>query len=77
MNDNPEARKAIWSASEPIPASATTMTTLRRWADSNALVTGDIVTKGRLRVRAPFLVKPRRAESATGVVFEVQRGHVG
>ncbi len=99
MSDDPEAGKAIWLASEPIPASATTVTSLRRWTDSNAQVTGDTVAvwaslpshastatrnpagvrkqaKSGLRVQAPFLGKPRLAESATGVGFEVQRGHV-
>jgi hypothetical protein len=39
MDDRPEARNPIWSASERVPASAATMTSPRRWADSNALVT--------------------------------------
>ena len=42
MSYDPEACKAIWLASEPIRASATTVTSLRRWTDSNAQVTGDI-----------------------------------
>jgi hypothetical protein len=39
MDDRPEARNAIWLASERVPASATTMTSPRRWADWNAMVT--------------------------------------
>jgi hypothetical protein len=98
-NDGPEARKAIWFASERVPASVTTMTWPSWWADSNALVTDVILVgsalwpshasmatrnpacvsqqaKSGLRVPAPFLGKPRLAESATGIDFEVQRGHV-
>lgn len=48
MNDNPEAFSAIWLASEIMPASATTMTSVRLWAALNALITGSMVAVSAL-----------------------------
>ena len=43
MNDSPAASIAFWFASEIMPASATTVTSGRRWAAMNASMTGSIV----------------------------------
>src|SRR6266699_2017571 len=42
MNDRPAASIAFWFASEIMPASATTVTSGRRWAAMNASMTGSI-----------------------------------
>jgi hypothetical protein len=47
-NDNPAACSAIWLASEIIPASATTVTSVRWWAVLNALMTGSMVAVSAL-----------------------------
>jgi len=48
MNDNPAAWMATWLASEIIPASATTVTSLSWWAVLKALITGSIVAVSAL-----------------------------
>ena len=48
MNDNPAACSATWLASEIMPASATTVTSVRWWAALNALITGSIVAVSAL-----------------------------
>ena len=48
MNDNPAACSATWLASEIIPASATTVTSVSWWAALNALITGSMVAVSAL-----------------------------
>ena len=48
MNDNPAACNAVWLASEIIPASATTVTSVRSWAVLKALMTGSMVAVSAL-----------------------------
>ncbi len=48
MNDNLAACKATWLASEIIPASATTVTSVRLWALLKALMTGSMVAVSAL-----------------------------
>ena len=43
MNDNPAAWMAIWLASEIMPASATTLTSVSWWVALKALMTGSMV----------------------------------
>jgi hypothetical protein len=58
MNDSPEACRAIWLASEIIPASATTVTSVSWWAALKALITGSMVAVSALL--------PSKASSANG-----------
>ena len=54
MNDNPAAVMAFWLASEIIPASATTVTSVSWWAVLKASMTGSIVSvSGSLPLNAP------------------------
>ena len=48
MNDNPAACRATWLASEIIPASATTVTSVSWWAVLKALMTGSMVAVSAL-----------------------------
>jgi hypothetical protein len=48
MNDNPAACRATWLASEIMPASATTVTSVSWWAALNALITGSTVAVSAL-----------------------------
>ena len=48
MNDSPAACSATWLASEIIPASATTVTSVSWWAVLNALMTGTMVAVSAL-----------------------------
>ena len=58
MNDRPAASIAFWFASEIIPASATTVTSGRRWAAMNFSMTGSMVlVSARL---------PSKAETISG-----------
>jgi hypothetical protein len=58
MNDRPAASIAFWSASEIMPASATTVTSGSLWAAMNASMTGSMVL-----VSALF---PSKAEAISG-----------
>ena len=48
MNDSPAASIAFWLASDIMPASATTVTSVSWWAAMNALITGSIVAVSAL-----------------------------
>jgi hypothetical protein len=48
MNDRPAAWTACWLASEIMPASATTVTSVSPWAALNELITGSIVAVSAL-----------------------------
>src|SRR5271167_408017 len=58
MNESPEACSAIWLASEIIPASATTVTSVNWWAVLNALMTTSMVAVSALL--------PSKASTASG-----------
>jgi hypothetical protein len=58
MNESPETCSAIWLASEIIPASATTVTSVNWWAVLNALMTGSMVAVSAL--------VPSKASTASG-----------
>ncbi len=58
MNDNPAACSATWLASEIMPASATTVTSVSWWAVLKALMTGSMVAVSALL--------PSNASTASG-----------